>query len=379
MHVQFEHVKRSYGEVDALADFHLTVASGEFLVLLGPSGCGKSTALRLLAGLDQPTAGRLLMGERDITYVSPQERDIALVFQNYALYPHLTVEENIAYPLRRRRVPASERRTRIREAAEMVGIGAFLARKPRELSGGQRQRVALARSIVRSPSAFLMDEPLSNLDARLRAQMRAELRRLQKQLGTTTIFVTHDQLEAMMMADTVAVVNEGAIEQVGSPEAIYAEPSSVFVATFVGAPPMNVVDAHVSDGQLVVGGRAWPLPADAAVRLAEAAGGRPFKLGAFPEHVGVAPAQAAPDAGPLGTVELVQPFDLTSRLVTVRVGEERIVARVDHRTDCEPGAALALVVEPARIHAFDAAHGRRLHGTWSHVGAHAPAHREEQA
>jgi multiple sugar transport system ATP-binding protein len=238
--VRYEAVAKQFDDVVALESFDLEVPDGCFLVLLGPSGCGKTTALRILAGLEQPSEGRVFLGDRDVTALQPRDRDVAMVFQSYALYPHMSVEDNIGYPLKVRALGKPVRAAEVRKAAQLLEIDHLLGRRPRQLSGGQRQRVALARAIVRQPAVFLMDEPLSNLDAKLRASMRGELKRLQKRLETTTLYVTHDQAEATTMADLVAVLRDGRLQQLGTPDEIYDRPANRFVATFVGNPPMNV-------------------------------------------------------------------------------------------------------------------------------------------
>ena len=246
--VTFEHVTKNYDGTVAVRDLNLGVADGEFLVLVGPSGCGKTTALRMIAGLEQITEGRLLIGDRVVNNVAPVARDIAMVFQSYALYPHMTVYDNLAFGLRNKKVPRKDIDRRVKEAADILGLGPLLKRKPKQLSGGQRQRVALGRAIVREPAAFLMDEPLSNLDAKLRVATRAEILKLQERLGITTIYVTHDQVEAMTMGDRIAVMNLGVLQQVGTPEELYEDPANVYVAGFIGSPAMNLVPAPVVDG-----------------------------------------------------------------------------------------------------------------------------------
>jgi multiple sugar transport system ATP-binding protein len=246
--VTYEHVTKKFDDAAAVQDLTLQVADGEFMVLVGPSGCGKSTALRMLAGLEKVTEGRILIGERVVNNVAPQSRDIAMVFQSYALYPHMTVYDNLAFGLRNKKVPKKDIDRRVRKAAEILDLDPLIKRKPRQLSGGQRQRVALGRAIVREPAAFLMDEPLSNLDAKLRVQTRAEILKLQRDLDTTTIYVTHDQVEAMTMGDRIAVMKLGVLQQVGTPSDVYREPTNVFVAGFIGSPAMNLVPASVIDG-----------------------------------------------------------------------------------------------------------------------------------
>jgi multiple sugar transport system ATP-binding protein len=250
--VTYDHVTKTFGDTAAVKDLMLEIQDGEFMVLVGPSGCGKSTALRMLAGLEKVSDGRILIGDRVVNNVAPQSRDIAMVFQSYALYPHMTVYDNLAFGLRNQKVQKKDIDRRVRKAADILDLGPLIKRKPKQLSGGQRQRVALGRAIVREPEAFLMDEPLSNLDAKLRVQTRAEILKLQQELGTTTIYVTHDQVEAMTMGDRIAVMSMGVLQQVGPPEELYREPRNLFVAGFIGSPAMNLVPAEVLDG---VGGQ----------------------------------------------------------------------------------------------------------------------------
>src|SRR2546423_2702499 len=259
--IVLEHVSKVFaGGVTAVDDVSLEIASGEFLVLVGPSGCGKSTLLRMIAGLEEVTEGSITIGERDVTDLPPRQRDIAMVFQTYALYPHMTVRENLGYGLKVRKTGKQEVSKRVDEVAEMLGLEQLLARRPAALSGGQRQRVAMGRAIVREPKAFLMDEPLSNLDAKLRVSMRSQLSSLHARLGTTTIYVTHDQVEAMTLGQRVAVMRDGRIMQVDTPQALYARPANLFVAAFIGSPSMNLVDAELSDGAVVFGGHRIPVP-----------------------------------------------------------------------------------------------------------------------
>jgi multiple sugar transport system ATP-binding protein len=289
--VTYDHVTKTFGDTAAVKDLELEIEDGEFMVLVGPSGCGKSTALRMLAGLEKVTDGRVLIGDRVVNNVAPQSRDIAMVFQSYALYPHMTVYDNLAFGLRNQKIPKKDINSRVRRAAEILDLDPLIKRKPKQLSGGQRQRVALGRAIVREPAAFLMDEPLSNLDAKLRVQTRAEILKLQENLGTTTIYVTHDQVEAMTMGDRIAVMNFGVLQQVGSPEALYTDPQNVFVAGFIGSPAMNLVPASLIDG----------------------AGGDNRIAGFRPEHIDVANGQ------PDGYV-----FDARVEVVEY-LGDERLV------------------------------------------------------
>jgi multiple sugar transport system ATP-binding protein len=344
--VEFRSVEKLFGGVQVLSEFSLSIPEGAFLVVLGPSGCGKTTALRILAGLEQPSGGRVLIGDDDVTDLPPRRRNVAMVFQSYALYPHMNVEENIAYPLKIRGVPKGERHAAVVQVAELVGIGHLLDRRPRQLSGGQRQRVALARAMVREPSCFLMDEPLSNLDAKLRTSMRGELKRLQKELGTTTLYVTHDQAEATTMADLVAVIDNGVLQQVASPDEIYDRPTNRFVATFVGNPALSIVrgwvdrnaGCFVSDlGSIPVSDRTLSASADAPV---EEMGVRPEDLRlTSPDEEGVLK----------GEVYVVEPMGHET-IVDVRAGDvhlavlaprdwrgasgESVGIRVNDRTAC---------------------------------------------
>ena len=252
--IVLDHISKVFGEVLAVDDVSLTVDDGEFMVLVGPSGCGKSTILRMIAGLEEVTAGEIEIGEEQVTDLEPKARDIAMVFQNYALYPHMTVEQNLGFGLKLQHLPKTERLERVQDAATILGLQDMMTRKPSELSGGQRQRVAIGRAMVREPKAFLMDEPLSNLDAKLRIQMRAELQRLHDRLRTTTVYVTHDQVEAMTLGDRVAVLRDGVLQQVDTPQNLYTHPANLFVAAFMGAPPMNLVEATIDGGTLKFGG-----------------------------------------------------------------------------------------------------------------------------
>ncbi|WP_297435486.1 ABC transporter ATP-binding protein [Thermococcus sp.] len=284
---------KQFGEVTAVKDMNLHIKDGEFMILLGPSGCGKTTTLRMIAGLEEPTKGQIYVGDKLVAdpengvFVPPKDRDIAMVFQSYALYPHMTVYDNIAFPLKLRKIPKEEIEQRVNEVAEMLGLTELLKRKPRELSGGQRQRVALGRAIVRKPHVFLMDEPLSNLDAKLRVKMRAELKRLQRQLGVTTIYVTHDQVEAMTMGDRIAIINHGELQQVGTPEDVYDHPSNIFVGGFIGSPPMNFLDATVGEDGFVDFGqfRLKLLPDQVEVLGEEGLLGREVVFGIRPEDI----------------------------------------------------------------------------------------------
>jgi multiple sugar transport system ATP-binding protein len=349
MDILYQQVSKWFGSAEALAPLDLHVPDGSFLALLGPSGCGKTTALRLLAGLERPTSGRILIGERDVTFAPPKDRDVAMVFQSYALYPHLKVEDNIGYPLRVRHVPRAERARQVREVAELLGLEDFLERRPRQLSGGQRQRVALARAIIRQPQAFLMDEPLSNLDAQLRLQMRVEIKRLQRELGTTTLYVTHDQVEAMTMADLVAVINRGRLQQLATPAELYAAPANLFVATFCGSPPMNILSGEVANGTFQ----------HRAGKVTMAASGHqgPAKLGFRPEHARLVESVAADSLA--GEIYVIEPLG-NETLVTVDLGDTLVNIR--QPSDFSMPVGTRCGVEPAarHLHLFDVETGEAL-------------------
>jgi len=337
--ITYEHVTKRFDETVAVNDLNIDVADGEFLVLVGPSGCGKTTALRMLAGLEDVSEGRILIGERVVNHVAPGKRNLAMVFQSYALYPHMTVYGNLAFSLKNFGVPRAEIDRRVREAADVLELGALLKRKPKQLSGGQRQRVALGRAIVREPAAFLMDEPLSNLDAALRVQTRAEILKLQTRLETTTIYVTHDQVEAMTMGDRIAVMNEGVLQQIGTPVDVYTRPANTFVATFIGSPSMNV------------------LPSDA---LDVGVGGSGRLVGFRPEDIELANgrlggASAAFDA----TVEVIQYLG-DEQLVYLELKDAEIVAKLPVEEALELGAARSFAVPLAKLHLFDAESGVSL-------------------
>jgi multiple sugar transport system ATP-binding protein len=345
--VRYEAVEKRFEPVVALKSLDLEVPDRAFLALLGPSGCGKTTALRILAGLDVPSAGRVLIGERDVTRLEPRDRDVAMVFQSYALYPHMTVAQNIAYPLFIRKVTADESRQKVAEVATALEVDHLLARYPRQLSGGQRQRIALARAIVRNPAAFLMDEPLSNLDARLRLTMRGEIKRLCHRLGTTTIYVTHDQAEALTMADLVAVMSQGELQQLGSPSDIYDRPANRFVGVFVGNPPMNVLKAAVSEAGLHVAGATVRL-ADALKRQCRALGIE--QMGIRPEDVRLVPPAESNVLS--GEVYVVEPMG-NETLVYMRFGDERICARAPRGFTARIGSPIGVAFDPSDASFFD--------------------------
>jgi multiple sugar transport system ATP-binding protein len=326
--ITFEHITKRFDQTTAVEDLNIEVADGEFLVLVGPSGCGKTTALRMLAGLEDITSGRILIGDRVVNNVAPGARDVAMVFQSYALYPHMTVFENLAFSLRNQKVAKAEIDRRVRQAADVLELGDFLKRKPRQLSGGQRQRVALGRAIVREPKAFLMDEPLSNLDAALRVQTRAEILRLQKRLGTTTIYVTHDQVEAMTMGDRIAVMNKGELQQLGTPEELYEHPANTFVARFIGSPAMNMLPSSV----IGIGG------------TGQLAGFRPEHVRLGNGHAGSGNLDAA--------VEVVEYLG-DEQLAHLRLGDHEIVVKLPVEPRLRAGEREAFSVPLDKVLLFD--------------------------
>ncbi|MGH3005125.1 MAG: ABC transporter ATP-binding protein [Gaiellaceae bacterium] len=332
-------VCKDFGAVEALAGVDLELADGELLAVLGPSGCGKSTLLRVIAGLERPTEGRVELGGRDVTEIPPGRRNVSMVFQSYALFPHMTVAENIGFGLVVREVPKAQARERVREAAELVGCEDLLERRPAELSGGERQRVALARAIVREPDAFLLDEPLSNLDLELRTQMRAEVKQLQRRVGATTVYVTHDQVEAFTLGDRVAVLREGSVQQVGTPDEVWRAPRNRFVARFVGSPPMNL------------------LPAGGPLRVPGVPAGRALEIGVRPEHVRL------DREGVAAQVVLVEPVGSEAYLRLRLAGGEELAARVDAAERPAPGDEVRVAVRREDVHVFDAETGERVSWT----------------
>jgi multiple sugar transport system ATP-binding protein len=338
MRVKFDSVSKRYGDLIVVDDLSLEIADGEFVVLLGPSGCGKTTTLRMLAGLESVTSGDIFIGDERINDVPTQQRDLAMVFQSYALYPHMTIAENVAYPLRVRKLDKNERDNRVSRVAKMLEIESLLERKPRQLSGGERQRVALARAIVREPRAYLMDEPLSNLDARLRVQMRGELKRLQHQLGTTTIYVTHDQAEAMTLASRVAVMNKGRLQQFDTPLNIYNHPANRFVAEFVGSPSMNFFEGRIEQGFFVSASLRVPINRpDSAVTM-----------GIRPEHIHVL---TQPQDGAIPARVYVTELMGNETFVFLTVGSHKLIARApaDFRAELESQVWLRLETEKAHF------------------------------
>ncbi len=377
--IVLDHVRKVFsGDVVAVDDVSLEIANGEFLVLVGPSGCGKSTLLRMIAGLEDVTAGSISIGGRDVTDLPPRARDIAMVFQTYALYPHMSVRENLGYGLKVRKTQKQEASRRVGEVAEMLGLESLLDRRPAALSGGQRQRVAMGRAIVREPSAFLMDEPLSNLDAKLRVSMRAQLSSLHARLETTTIYVTHDQVEAMTLGQRVAVMRDGRILQIDTPQTLYSRPVNLYVAAFIGSPSMNLIEASVADGVVEFGGFRIPLATGNPLA------GRPSRVivgvrpEAFEDAALADPAlpqievrvEVVEDLGP-DTHLIFQvdapPVDVTEvreaaggEDALLQVDKAVFTARVDPQTSARPGRTVALSVDPGRFQFFDLATGARI-------------------
>jgi multiple sugar transport system ATP-binding protein len=364
--IRIEHVTKSYGGLTVLKDFSLDIADGEYVVLVGPSGCGKSTMLKILAGLEEASSGKVTIGDRDVTDLAPGDRDIAMVFQNYALYPHLTVRKNMGFGLKMRGTAAAEIERRVSEAAKILAIDHLLDRRPRALSGGQRQRVALGRAIVREPLAFLMDEPLSNLDAKLRVHTRAEISALHKRLGVTTIYVTHDQTEAMTMADRIVIMKDGEIQQIAHPDVMFREPANLFVAGFIGSPGMNFLQSPVTDmagrAQVRLFGQDVPLPISRS-----ALPGRDVVVGLRPEHIMAGTGAVSFDVQPrlvesLGSEQYVY-VDLPqeNRVGQVRNGGadedsrgSALIARLINPDGRPLGERLTLSFDPTRLHVFDA-------------------------
>jgi multiple sugar transport system ATP-binding protein len=389
-------VSKVFGtDVIAVNDVSLEIGDGEFMVLVGPSGCGKSTILRILAGLEEVTAGSITIGDTDVTDLPPKARDIAMVFQNYALYPHMTVEQNLGFGLKLRKTPKDEQRRRVGDVARILGLDPLMHRKPAELSGGQRQRVAMGRAMVREPLAFLMDEPLSNLDAKLRVQMRAELSRLHERLGTTTVYVTHDQVEAMTLGQRVAVLRDGVLQQCDKPQNLYNHPANLFVAAFIGSPPMNLVEAAVDGDSVSFGSTTLPI-ADADLSGYR---GRTVILGIRPSdledfevwHTDALPtievvAEVTEELG--SEVNIIFPIDappvMTEDTIAAASDEgdadqipliadtqeqARFCARVDARTHCRPGNRVRLSIDPARFHFFDPDTGQAIDPLLARLGA----------
>lgn len=357
--VTYERASRHYSDTPkpAVEALDLEIGDGEFLVLVGPSGCGKSTSLRMLAGLEDVDSGSIRIGNRDVTHLAPKDRDVAMVFQNYALYPHMTVAQNMGFALRIAGCPKAEIIHRVAEAAKLLGLCEYLDRKPKVLSGGQRQRVAMGRAIVRDPQVFLMDEPLSNLDAKLRVSTRTQIAALQRRLGVTTVYVTHDQVEAMTMGDRVAVLNNGVLQQCASPRELYDRPANVFVGGFIGSPGMNLIDGHVVEGGVEICGTRVPIARD----VVSSAGGRRVTAGFRPEDL-----EIVSPGGPGFTVTVTLVEELGSdayvygALSDAEFGDVNLVTRVDPHGAPAKGQVIRVGLRPNRIHLFSGATGGRL-------------------
>ncbi len=350
--VAIRDVRKVFGVTPVIHGVNITIADGEFVVLVGPSGCGKSTLLRMIAGLENISGGEIRIGERAVNNLPPKERDVAMVFQNYALYPHMTVGANMAFSMKLRGAPQAEIDARVKRAAEILGLEPYLERFPRQLSGGQRQRVAMGRAIVRDPQVFLFDEPLSNLDAKLRVQMRTEIKELHQRLKTTTIYVTHDQIEAMTMADKIVVMHDGLVEQIGAPLELYDKPQNLFVAGFIGSPAMNFIKGSIrANGSLGFDG-----PGGARLPLATAptgSDGRAAVYGVRPEHFTIA------DDGSEAVVQVVEPTGAEIQILA-KLGDADIVAAFRERHPFKPGDKIRLKPDPRLVHLFDATSGQRL-------------------
>ena len=344
-------VKKSFGPVEVIHGVDIDIEDGEFVVLVGPSGCGKSTLLRMIAGLEGITGGEIAIGGRVVNHVPPKERDIAMVFQNYALYPHMRVSDNLAFSLKLRKTDSATVARRVESAAEILGLTPYLDRYPRQLSGGQRQRVAMGRAIVRDPQVFLFDEPLSNLDAKLRVQMRTEIKELHQRLKTTTIFVTHDQIEAMTMADKIVVMQDGLVEQIGAPLDLYDNPKNLFVASFIGSPAMNFLNGTVkANGSLSIEAHGSRLPVAGTHGVTD---GQPVIYGIRPEHLELA------DDGISADVVVVEPTG-SETLVFLRLGDGDIVAVFRERHEFKPGQSVRLRPRPDQVHLFEIESGNRI-------------------
>ena len=355
--IQLQKLEKRWGDVVGVAEFDLHIRDREFLVLLGPSGCGKTTTMRMIAGLESPSAGRILIAGRDVTDSAPRERNIAMVFQSYALYPHKTVRENIRYPLKVRGVPAGEHEALINRAARRVEMSPFLDRKPRELSGGQRQRVALARAIVRQPDVFLMDEPLSNLDAKLRVGMRAELKHLHSELSTTVVYVTHDQIEAMTLGSRVAVMRSGRVMQIDTPQRIYGDPDNLFVAGFVGSPSMNFIQGRIADHRFTA--------PDTGIALTDDLPSCAAVLGARWEDLQI----VAPGEGQISArIYAVEPLGEATQ-VTLRNGAGTLTVRAPKEFRADVDEAVGVCVDPQRLYFFDQVNEQRLRPARAALGA----------
>ena len=349
--VELKNIRKSYGLMEVLRDVNIHMPDGEFVALVGPSGCGKSTLLRILAGLDKPSGGKILIDGNFVNFLPPKRRDIAMVFQSYALYPHMTVKKNMAFSLKLKGMPEDEINTRVSEAAKMLDLEALLHRKPSELSGGQRQRVAMGRAIVREPKVFLFDEPLSNLDAKLRVQMRAEIKELHRKLGTTIVYVTHDQIEALTMADRIVVMNKGHVEQIGAPLEVYDRPETTFVASFVGSPAMNLIEGRLTAGEdgTFTSTKGLALPVGPVPATLD---GKPVVCGFRPEHL---------VAGDMieAIVSVSEPTG-SETLILAQAGGEAITVFVRDRMDVRHGDRISLAIGKQQLHFFAPETGRRL-------------------
>jgi multiple sugar transport system ATP-binding protein len=353
--VTFEDVTKRFGDFVAVKDLDLAITDGEFMVLVGPSGCGKTTSLRMIAGLEEVSSGTLKIGDRVVNDIAPKDRDIAMVFQSYALYPHMSVRDNMSFGLKLKKVPKPEIEKRVADTAGFLGLDKLLDRKPRELSGGQRQRVALGRAIVREPAVFLMDEPLSNLDAKLRVETRANIARLHQRLGTTTVYVTHDQVEAMTMGTRIAVMDRGELQQVGPPQELYDHPQNVFVAGFIGSPSMNFVDVSASDSSVSGEGMSFPIPG----RYGTVGGGHQLVAGFRPEHLALGDLSDA--AGIRAKADVVEYLGDEELLhVTVQGHEGDVVAVVSSEHRVKPGDVIELKLPLNKLHLFDKSSGEAL-------------------
>jgi multiple sugar transport system ATP-binding protein len=350
--VEIRDVRKAFGATNVIHGVDISIRDGEFVVLVGPSGCGKSTLLRMIAGLENITAGEIRIGDRVVNNLPPKERDVAMVFQNYALYPHMTVAANMAFSMKLRGAPKSEIEQRVHGAADILGLSQLLERFPRQLSGGQRQRVAMGRAIVRDPQVFLFDEPLSNLDAKLRVQMRTEIKELHQRLKTTTVYVTHDQIEAMTMADKIVVMHDGLVEQIGAPLELYDRPNNIFVAGFIGSPAMNMIKGRIrNNGRASFEGPAgvkFSLPSAGA-----ASDGQPAVSGIRPEHFSLA------DDGAEAEVQVIEPTGSELQVVA-KLGGEDVIAVFRERHQFKPGDKIRLKPDPRLVHLFDEASGQRL-------------------
>ncbi|RDI61108.1 ABC transporter ATP-binding protein [Microvirga subterranea] len=346
--VEIRDVRKAYGATQVIHGVSVDIQDGEFVILVGPSGCGKSTLLRMVAGLENITGGEIRIGPRVVNNLPPKERDIAMVFQNYALYPHMTVADNMAFSLKLKNAPKSEIATKVDRAAEILGLTKLLDRYPRQLSGGQRQRVAMGRAIVRDPQVFLFDEPLSNLDAKLRVQMRTEIKALHQRLKTTTVYVTHDQIEAMTMADKIVVMHDGIVEQMGAPLELYDRPANLFVAGFIGSPAMNVLEGRIESSGFSVGDLMLPIGSAPAAAI-----GRPAYYGIRPEHF-----RLTGDGIPVEVI-VTEPTG-SETLVVARAGGREISCVFRERIAAKPGETIRVAPDPALVHLFDKETGRRI-------------------